>query len=1388
MTRTDEQLLFQTIDQIQRPITTTFESKTKNYEERLRASLNKLILPDWYNHEYTSINGLRKTKSQGHVPRLKRINENTNNNNNNNNPISHDESPRLSHSSHRPSYRHRSPSRSWSERPPIRRDSTSSSYDSTGHVLTTRRSYAPGVQRVAQSSTWYKPRLFPIQLPERVPPKPRPRQQFKIADEESHPSATTKLSMTEEIPPQIAILSRTNSNRSLTSEAESYRSAKNLPGTDSSSYASVNDRCLSPSTASYHTALGGETSSSTGYETPTPQLEDDDGTLSSQSSLSDLSRAETLEPTIEDLECVESTLVTEFPSVSMNPSATTVVTDEEQHLEPATFRPMENSQAHWYEGSLETCIPQTKTSNVELREISDDENLREIDFNAVGDEFFLFSPRDEDSSVSITETQSDPVSISPSRTSNRIFTMENQQLDFHYSSSNDPFGSDGTTMNNQTETTMMITNLDDIFMNEDDDQELLQTSEERFQRNYRRPIQEEILYEVEHENSFSDQSQNTSSIVPTDHQQYEREQQTNIDYLTSTKNETVPIYVLPPSLQINVENDSHHEIPNELTSPSYYTSKIRHRHYSVGSYYDHKSTSVTLQNNHPLYLLGSAPVSPLNRLSTITKTKTTNDSFYSHSPMALNPLMDVDEHRQISPQELSLKPTIRQSSVTFSQFSIPTPPPRTTSLNVEQPPVPPRMKTLNADLQFIRGAIERVFDFQHHPTDPVYEEISDPNANQYPAVEAIQRFYKPSTEPVTNLDDLPASQSSVSNQFYGTQVKTSEQERASSEEIDDTLNDIEDVDEHEDKSKRHQAISEQTSQETQTIEHQTTTMLNDQNSSSSSSVPPIEIVTELMIEQANPNAQIEEVNGDMIIFYDDIEIVEHSSRSYSSECDSASSSSSSSSIEDSDHYSKPRPAAAPPIPARTLKPSHLINHSTGNPTYELEKTFPKKKFDINSVNDMINRRDTPLTSSNPHRLPSARHFVGKLNSDDLTISNGNQRVPTKSSFSTLPARSSNIADTNALVKQIQSSLSRTSIHDKKSQPNLSTSSKDLRTFVSNTYSPSTDEMIDDRKDQPEDSTFKRQARLSKSYHNVSEYSSSNNKSKSVEHHLDQVIRAQPIALKLSSVVAATSAIEENPRMMSMKWYTGHVNENSEISYEKTHLHTDDLLHGYIFTHGNVELQSLLTRFERSNDTRVQTALDDIRLRVAEFDASKTQEDLPGFLKYLERRLRGINTSQSVPTSKTASRQQINEELPQFDTISNKSRTSSGTTTTATSSSNRQYGRQHFRSTGTTNGHHQRPIPPRRTSSNQENPVNAEDMYNTVLGLPKKSTGSTFSRERPTPLVQTQMATNTSSLHKANRDIGKRLFESGTLKDPRLIYDGSKKVEKEEAEEPLETSV
>jgi hypothetical protein len=65
------------------------------------------------------------------------------------------------------------------------------------------------------------------------------------------------------------------------------------------------------------------------------------------------------------------------------------------------------------------------------------------------------------------------------------------------------------------------------------------------------------------------------------------------------------------------------------------------------------------------------------------------------------------------------------------------------------------------------------------------------------------------------------------------------------------------------------------------------------------------------------------------------------------------------------------------------------------------------------------------------------------------------------------------------------------------------------------------------------------------------------------------------------------------------------------------------------------------------------------------------------------------------------------------------------------------------------------------------------MLNTVLGLPKKGVSTlpqTYAskREKPTPLVQT----NTSTTNKTGRDIGKRLFESGTYKDPRLIYDVS----------------
>ena len=320
--------------------------------------------------------------------------------------------------------------------------------------------------------------------------------------------------------------------------------------------------------------------------------------------------------------------------------------------------------------------------------------------------------------------------------------------------------------------------------------------------------------------------------------------------------------------------------------------------------------------------------------------------------------------------------------------------------------------------------------------------------------------------------------------------------------------------------------------------------------------------------------EIDEVSGDMVIFYDDIEIVEHSSSSYSTESDSASFSHSS-----SEHYSKPK-EPAPPIPARTLKPSHLVNHqsisSTINKTYELEKSIARKKFDVNSVNDMLNRSDQHMPTSTTHRHPSARHFVGNLNTDDAPLppSNGHQTVPTKTLGTTIPARSSSalghqepqrsvIADTTALVKQIQNSLSRNSLHDKQitAGTNLSTSSKDLRAFVSATYSPSGENTLDDdsttQRQDPgngyDDPQFKRQARLSKSFHNVSEYNSAdqypkkdatlapkNPPSKSVENHLDQVTqrRTRPIhvPLKLPSVVAGTSfsalpTADDNPRMM-----------------------------------------------------------------------------------------------------------------------------------------------------------------------------------------------------------------------------------------------------------------
>jgi hypothetical protein len=320
------------------------------------------------------------------------------------------------------------------------------------------------------------------------------------------------------------------------------------------------------------------------------------------------------------------------------------------------------------------------------------------------------------------------------------------------------------------------------------------------------------------------------------------------------------------------------------------------------------------------------------------------------------------------------------------------------------------------------------------------------------------------------------------------------------------------------------------------------------------------------------NGEIDEVDGEMVIFYDDIEIVEHLASSCSSESESSTSS--------SDHYSKPQQPPPPPIPARTLKPNHLTtNHQQHSPSiinqiYELEKSSIRKKFDVNSVNDMLNRTDYNIEPVTSHRHPSARHFVGKLNSEDPPSSqpiviNGHKRTPTKTPFSTLPSRSSStnppngkqqrsiIADTNALVKQIQNSLSRNSLHDTQINPkNLSTSSKNLREFVSSTYSPSDENIIDDNgivhiRQKPtnhDDQIFKKQARLSKSFHNVSEYNSTDQypknenhltsitqPSKSVENNLNQ-IKQSHLPLNLTSIVTSTSFSalpnsDDNARML-----------------------------------------------------------------------------------------------------------------------------------------------------------------------------------------------------------------------------------------------------------------
>ena len=190
-----------------------------------------------------------------------------------------------------------------------------------------------------------------------------------------------------------------------------------------------------------------------------------------------------------------------------------------------------NDNSNWYDdGSIKTCIDQASSQvpSIDFREISVNEILNEVDVDGVSNEFFLHSPHnttDDEPSDSIDDDRHEQEikQIQDStQISNRTYTMENKNNDnevtffdeFHCSSTVDLFG---FKPNNSS---IMVTNLDDILIDDYDDeneqQHLKDSSNYLTNMNCRRPIQEDILYEVEHENSLSEHSQHTSSIAVSD--------------------------------------------------------------------------------------------------------------------------------------------------------------------------------------------------------------------------------------------------------------------------------------------------------------------------------------------------------------------------------------------------------------------------------------------------------------------------------------------------------------------------------------------------------------------------------------------------------------------------------------------------------------------------------------------------------------------------------------------------------------------------------------------------------------------------------------------------------------------------------------------------------
>ena len=178
----------------------------------------------------------------------------------------------------------------------------------------------------------------------------------------------------------------------------------------------------------------------------------------------------------------------------------------------------------------------------------------------------------------------------------------------------------------------------------------------------------------------------------------------------------------------------------------------------------------------------------------------------------------------------------------------------------------------------------------------------------------------------------------------------------------------------------------------------------------------------------------------------------------------------------------------------------------------------------------------------------------------------------------------------------------------------------------------------------------------------------------------------------------------------MKWYTGQVSENSEICYNPGHIHTNDLLAAYVMSHSRSDIQAIFQRLQSSNDNRIHAALDDMRLRVQQFDSSKSAQDLHVFMRYLESRLRDLYNKTTSATVKSE-RRIINghSNTPEnLERISLRSRASStanvaGRETPTTLP--RQYGRQHHRSSGNLDGaiNGQGPqAPPRRPSQSSNN--------------------------------------------------------------------------------------